>query len=257
MKALSKRIWLAALLCALVTGCSSDPEYQGIPLSKWQKGLTSTDVTIRTDAVKAIASMGPTAFSAEMPLRSIARNDPVPAVRVAAIYALDSLGFSTGEFEDFLKEVTAPLVVTEDEDKNVTSADADSPDSLLQSTAGDDDINYLQELSLQSDSTAQDSNQSVVAQISSLEENERNQWIDDHRSEVLSNIVQYMKNPDVMAYLLNTGTAQQRRLIGRLLQNQDGGVSPRLFSALQRAAADTDSVLTAISREALKKWVAQ
>ncbi len=246
-------IWLA--------GCSREPTYNDIGLSRWVKQLSSDEPALRQDAAHAIGGMGKQAHTAEADLRAIARRDPLPVVRVAAINALGAIGATTTEFDAYLKEVTAPLLPRV-ESKNAELGlpeDKEGDGEYTDNTSrGDDDIAYLQEL--EGDSTSGPSQGGSNGQMNipfPSDTEAREGWAQQHRTEAIENLLQEIQNPEVLAQMVNSGDALQRRFAARMLQNQDGGPNANVFDALARAKADSDSVLRNIAVEALKKWTNQ
>jgi len=256
---LSRYLPMIFLLAAISVGCTKEPEYQGVGLKLWVKQLSADDPTLRTEAAQAIGAIGKIAREPSEPsLRQIAKYDPRPATRVAAILALKAIGAPTAEFESYLKEVTAPLTEDEsdDEDKmgqgdaDIMSEAEEYKDENRQPATGQDDIEYLQALEAMRDSVIDSSSQGVMP----TGEEERKEWIEKRRSDAMSTLLQELQNPDVLAEMIKGGDPLQRRMAARMLQNQEGGENARVFEILTKAKADSDTVLKRLAEDALKKW---
>ena len=247
-----------ALAFALIAGCGEkEPNYQGIGLKQWVKKLDSQEAVERKDAANAIGAMGPLARSAELRLRPMAAADPVPAVRVAAIYALKAIGAPSGEFEKYLEEVTqSPLEGDEFQESMGESDELDhlepeEPEDIPSSQAtGEDDLDFLKEFE-----------QSVTIPPERLagadmpqDSEAREEWVKQRRQEAVATLLHEMQNPDVLAEMLNSSDPTQKRLAARMLQSREGGTSAELFDALTRAQTDSDTTLRRMAGEALKKW---
>jgi len=249
---------LAAAGMLILASCQSEPEYQGIGLKRWIGQLRSEEKAMRIEAAQALGAIGPKAHSAEEQLRAVASADPLPAVRVEAIYALKKIGAATAEFEPYLKEVTRPAVDTEDDeessfgsdDLDLAEGDGDDLRNGRNEGAPDDDFAYLQALSEAEDSIMRSASASEMPQDPQAQE----EWKKARRQEAITGLLQEMDNPDVLAGILDNGDPLQRRLAARMLQNKEGGINSEVFAALTKARADSDTVLKRIAADALKKW---
>jgi len=240
----------------LLASCGKTPEHDGVGLKLWVQQLSDQDPSMRVTAAEAIGAIGPAALVAEPELRRLAASDQSPKVRVAAIMGLKGVGAATAEFEAYLNEVTKPPVETgPDASDSMGLGDEDmlTDDELMYSPdtkASDDDLEYLQQLAAQADSTIDSAHGSVMPQ----DEEAQQEWVNQRRKEAVTTLLQEMQNPDVLAQMLISADATQRRFAARLLQNQEGGENQRVFDALTSAKSDSDTALVKIAKEALKKW---
>ena len=249
---------IGLVLAIMFVGCAKQPEYQGVSLKRWIQQLNAGDQTLRAEAAQAIGAIGKIAREPSEPtLRQIAFYDPIPAVRVAAILALKAIGAPSAEFEAYLKEVTQPLTdeVNDDEalmgqgDEDFTTEKSDE-ELRTRASSSSDDLEFLQTLEAMKDSVIQTSNDAVMP----TDEDEKKLWVEKRKNEAIATLMQELQNPDVLAEMVKSGDPLQRRLAARMLENQDGGVNPRVFEILNSAKADTDTVLKRLAQDALKKW---
>jgi len=241
-----------SIIITTLSGCSSEPQKDGVPLKVWLKQLSSNEMIYRVEAAEAIGSMGSKARDrAEPMLTNLAGNDPMPRVRVAAILALKELGAPTTEFEEYLAEVTTPLNNLSQEDlagTNLVDEMGEIDEKALFKGLAEDDLEFLQELENRVVDTNLTSTDVMPTDPEALKI-----WQDTRRKEQIDEIRQQFRNPEVLAELLATGDPLEKRFAAKLLGDKEG-VSERVFTALTLAATDQDTLIRKLATEALKKW---
>jgi HEAT repeat protein len=239
------------VLTILLSGCGTEPEYEGISLKNWVKQLESSEQTLRIEAAEAIGHIGLKAKDAVPELRDIAERDPMPKVRVAAILALKELGVKKSEYDAYLEEVTTPLIEPMSEMDSLEFSDEEGQfsEDYMFNALSEDDIEYLQQLEAPSDSDS-------VAYEDDMPQDpdEQKDWLETRRKEQVTALLQQFRNPEVLSELLRAGDITEKRFAARMLAGQTGGMNQRVYEALQSAITDPDTLLKKLSAEALKKW---
>lgn len=243
-------LWAISLLAA-VTGCSREPSYEGVGLKLWVKQLQSEEPALRSEAAAAIGRIGRDARSAETYLRLVASTDPLPNVRVAAINALKGIGAPTREYDDYLAEITAPLIPPLSEEDSLDFVlRAEAQQDYRKEPELDDDLDYLKQF--EEDTTTSESSSALEG--APADQEEHGEWVEWRKSEAISNLLTEIRNPEVLAGLLGSGDSEEKLFAARLLAYQEGGINERVVAALQRLATDPDTTLKKLATEALKKW---
>ncbi|MBM3327427.1 MAG: hypothetical protein FJY65_10735 [Calditrichaeota bacterium] len=240
------RIAVFNLIFILTLGCGKrEPVYEGLPLSTWVERLSSEAPEERGDAARSIGEIGSAAKTVENALRTAARREIIPDVKIAEVLALKSIGADIKEFEDFMKTTTAPIISTEDDSVEY------NPDEYYEGeqepAPGEDDLQYLMQLA---DGTT-DSLSALKMFPKDLEAQRK--WAEERRQEQIGTMMSQLQNPDVLAEILRAGDLEERRLAARMLVGRSG-VNAAVVDALEGAKFDTDSLIKTAAAEALKKW---
>jgi len=237
------------IILTLLLGCKGKDNqvYQGLPLKTWIIRLDAPEKEIRIDAMKVIAEIGEPAISAEPYLRMIARKDPSTEIRINAIMSLEAINAATAEFQDFIDEYHAPLIPDEFEEYQAEIAEQqlDDPEEELFSS-GDGDLEFLQDLEAGL-LDVQKSESTMIPRDSA----ELAEWVSNFQGDAISNIMNQLQNPAVLAMLLKSGGDAEKIMAATKLSEMEGSNS-QVIEALEKA---TDNPLISdLVKQALEQW---
>lgn len=238
-----KCIFLISILFFIGCGGSDKPLYEGLTLKTWVDRLATPDDDIRLDALRVIASIGVRGRAAESYVLEIAREDPSPKVRLAAIEALESMGVPIVEFGDFLDLCNSPLIPTED-----VREYEEIEEEFGEGASGENDLEYLKQLEYgEPDSFAKDT--VMIPE----DPDERLEWANARMSESMADILTMLDNPQVLTALLQVGDKLERLYAAQKL-SQFSGDNIEIINALELLQNSPDSSLKKAASEALKHW---
>jgi|GEM_PF-1391921 len=259
-----KKILVLLLAVGLLASCngSKEPEAQGLKLSVWVGRLDDADAAIRLDALSVLKEMGKPAATAEDKVRTLARNDQYPDVKMKAIEALQAMGKNVDEFKAFIAYYTAPFDDTPTEDGGMSNDEfdnegggsSDDGGGSMRKTRGSsgNDLDILREMiedSLKLQTKDSSGNASKIPQT----QQDLVQLGAKRRSESMQNLMDQIGNPSVLADLLSNGDMQEKVYALSKL-SLSSGENERVVSALDLAKLDPDSNIRRLAKEAGKHW---
>lgn len=257
-----KNIIILLIILGLVVSCngSKEPEAQGLKLSVWVERLDDSDPAVRLDALTVIKEIGKPAGSAEDKIRTLARQEQYPDVKMKAVEALQAMGKSVEEFRAFIAYYTAPFDDTPTEDGGMSTKTYDEDgggtynDGQGSRTPGgsSDDLDMLKEL-------MEDSAKFLIpdslgnASRQQADEKQLVQLGQKRRTESMQNLMDQIQNPGTLVSMLEMGDLQEKIYALSKLASQSGENS-QVVSALDIAQLDSDSTIRRLAKQASKNW---
>ncbi len=246
---------IALIVFYMISGCGGTEEktYEGLPLKTWVERLESQEKEIRLDALSVIRNIGKPAIAAEPYVRKLARFDSSPDVRLSAIETLEMFEVTVVEFQEFLDDYYSPIIPTSEQDElDLLENEIEDfeDDDILKHISGGDDLAYLKEL--MEDSL--DGRDKADSNIMPRDSAGYAEWISKHRSEAIANLLNQLKNPEMLALMLEFGDDIDREFAADRL-SELSFENPRIIEAIEKALEDPNDSVRIAAEKALKKLI--
>ena len=248
---------IALVIIWVISGCGGAEKrtYEGLPLKTWVERLESPESEIRLDALSVIKGVGKPAIAAEPYVRKLARYDPSPAVRLSAFETLETFGVPVVEFQGFLDDYYSPIIPASEQDELdilENEIEESEDDDILKHISGEDDMAYLKELMEGSISGGDRADSNIMPRDSAGYA----EWIGRHRSEAIDNLLNQLKNPEMLALMLEFGEDIEREFAARRL-SELSFENPGIIEAIEKALEDPNDSVRIAAEKALKKLVTE
>ena len=247
--------YLSALIfICMISGCggAETRTYEGLPLKKWVERLESPEKEIRLDALSVIKGIGKEAIATEPHVRKLARFDSSPDVRLSAIETLETFDVTVVEFQEFLDDYYSPIIPTNEQDElDLLESEFDDVDEdvdIFKHISGADDLAFLKELM----EGSPDSRDRADSNIMPRDSAGYAEWIGKHRGDAISNLLNQLKNPDMLALMLEFGDDTEREFAAGQLSELNIE-NPDIIEAIEKALEDPNDSVRIAAQRALKK----